>query len=159
MSSIRVWIGSEGVWSEEFIGIDKVHFIKDAVLRWCRIIMPSDEIEPEEIAAIVALNDLEFDGRSVNISEDSYRPEEVDQMTREILSDERIRLTVLENDNKLKISSTRILKLPLSIFEEMIKWEKVYGHFFSIYKAMYLAAKCPKPAPEGYCLLFKFKDE
>ena len=145
MSSIRVWIGPEGKWSEEFLGIDKVHLIKDAVLRWCRKIMPSDEIEPEEIAAIVALNDLEFDGRSVNISEDSYRPEEVDQMTREILSDERIRFTVLENDNKL--------------FKEMIKWEEDHGHYFSIYNAMYLAAKSPDPAPEGYCLLFKFKDE
>ena len=159
MSSIRVWIGPDGKWSEEFLGIDKVHLIKDAVLRWCRKIMPSDEIEPEEIAAIVALNDLEFDGRSVNISEDSYRPEEVDQMTREILSDERIRFTVLENDNKLIISSTRILQLPLSIFKEMIKWEEDHGHYFSIYNAMYLAAKSPDPAPEGYCLLFKFKDE
>lgn len=159
MSNIRIWIGPEGKWSKEFPGIDKVHLIKDAVLRWCKKIMPSDEIEPEEKAAIVALNDLEFDGRSVNISEDSYRPEEVDQMTREILSDERIRFTVLENDNKLIISSTRILQLPLSIFKEMIKWEEDHGHYFSIYNAMYLAAKSPDPAPEGYCLLFKFKDE
>lgn len=159
MSSIRVWIGSEGKWSEEFLGVDKVHLIKDAVLRWCRIIMLSDEIGPEEIAAIVALNDLEFDSYPVDIFDECYHPMEVDPITREILSDERINFKIFEKDNKLNISSTRTLQLPLSIFKEMVKWEKEHGHYFSIYNAMYLAANCPDPAPEGYSLLFKFSDE
>ncbi len=158
MSSIRVLIGPEGKWSKEFLGVDKVHFIKDAVLRWCRKIMPSDEIDSEEIAAIVALNDLELNGFAVRVK-GFYHPMEVDQMTREILSNERISFKVFENDNNLKIISTRILQLPLSIFGEMVKWEKDHGHYFSIYNAMYLAAKCPDPAPEGYCLLLKFDDE
>lgn len=159
MSSIRVWIGPEGKWSEEFLGIDKVHLIKDAVLRWFRTIIPTEEIEPEEIAALVALNDLEFDSYPVDIFDECYHPMEVDQITSEILSDERINFKIFEKDNKLNISSTRTLQLPLSIFEEMVKWEKEHGHYFSIYKAMYLAANCPDPAPEGYSLLFKFSDE
>ena len=159
MSSIRVWIGSAGVWSEEFIGIDKVHFIKDAVLRWCRKIMPTDEIESEEVAAIAALNNLEFDGFAADPSEECYRPMEVDHMTREILSEDWINFKIFEKENKINILTTRILQLPLSIFKEMVEWEKAHGYYFSIYNAIYLAAKCPIPAPEGYCLLFKFKDE
>ena len=70
-----------------------------------------------------------------------------------------VRWASLEKRNRISINSARILKLPLTIFEDMAKAEKNRGHLFPVYQALYKAAQAPDPAPGGYCLLFKFKDE
>ena len=102
---------------------------------------------------------IEIDAIDLQVSDDFYHPIEIDEMTNEILSEEYLDWGAFKESNPVKIADARILKLPLSIFEEMAKTEKARGHFYPVYKALYKAAKATEPAPDEYCLLFKFKNE
>ena len=63
MSSIRVWIGPDGKCSEEFLGIDKIHFIKQAILFGCRNCYYDEEDWCEIIKG------LEIDAFEIAVSE------------------------------------------------------------------------------------------
>lgn len=152
MSSIRIWIGPEGKWSEEFLGIDKVHFIKQAILFGCRkCYYDEDWCDDEDWCEL--LKGLEINAQEIEASNRVYRKGDDDTRT------ESVSWPLFEKDNNISIASTKILKLPLSIFEEMANEEKERGQLFTIYTTMDEAAKSPKPVPEGYSLLFKFADE
>ena len=143
MSRIRVWVEPEGNWSKEFSGLDKIHLIKDAILHGCRRCYFEEENECEILVG------LEIDAYPLEVSNEEYTD----------LPDEVIRWGAIEKLNGVCIESARIFKLPLDLFEEMAKAEKVGGHLYPIYQAIFNASKVTEPIPDGYCLLFKFEDE
>lgn len=148
MSIVKVWIEPEGNWSKPFLGLDKVHIIKEAVLYECR----KHYYEEEDWQAV--LTGFEIDAREIEVSSSEYSRPDI-----EVLPEEMIRWSLFEKGNGVSIESARILKLPLSTFDEMAKREKAEGHLYPVYKALYKAARVTEPVPDGYCLLFKFEDE
>ena len=156
MSRIKVWVEPEGNWSKEFSGLDKNHIIKDAIRYGCRKV-PS--IEGYEKGYCYDLYGIEIDGTDLQVSNDYYHPLEVDEMTREIVSEEYLDWGAFKESNPVNIASARILKLQLDVFDDMAKAEKARGHFYPIYKAIFDAARVTEPIPEGYCLLLKFRSE
>lgn len=148
MSNIKVWIGTEGRWSKNYSGLDKVHIIKEAIVFMCH------EFNDDDID--VVLKDIEIDAREIEVSFREYHPESI---VEGVVQDEFVWWGELEKLNHIQIASARILKLPLSLFEKMAALEKTKGHIFAAYKDLFKAAKVPDPIPEGYCLLFGFEEE
>ena len=143
MSIIKVWVEPEGNWSNAFLGVDKTHIIKDAILYGCRRCIFEEENKCEILVG------LEIDACPLEVSDTEYLD----------LPDELVRWEAIEKLNHISIESARILKLPLEIFEEMKEAEKAEGYCYSVYKAIIEAAKVIEPVPKGYCLLLKFEKE
>ena len=141
MSNIKVWIGTDGRWSESFAGLDKVHIIKSALLSRCRSCGDEDALD-------AAFEGFEIDAHKIEISSLEYS-----------WSEYVISWNQIEKSNHILIASARTLKLPLPAFEEMAAAEKSKGYIFAAYKEMFKAAKVPEPTPEGYCIMLKFEDE
>lgn len=147
MSKLKVWVEPQGNWSKEFVGLDKIHLIKDAILRECRIVSPEEGYcEP--------LNGLEIDAIELQVSDDYYHP--IDEGTKEIVSEEVILWGAFEKSNRVKIASARILKLPLALLSEMAN---AGGYLSSLYKDIIKAARVFEPTTPDYCLLLKFENE
>lgn len=148
MSKIKVWVEPEGNWSKPFIGLDKIHIIKEALVFECR----KHYCEEENWSEV--LTGLEIDAVEIEVSEREYKKYDI-----EALPEEMIGWGLIEKSNGISIESARILKLPLSTFDEMGKHEKAEGHMYPVYKAIFKAARVTEPVPDRYCLLFKFEDE
>ena len=102
MSIVKVWVEPEGNWSKEFSGLDKIHIIKDAILHQCRKV-PS--IEGYENGYCYDLYGIEIDGTDLQVSNDYYHPLEVDEMTREIVSEEYLDWGAFKESNPVNIAS------------------------------------------------------
>ena len=148
MSIVKVWVEPEGNWSKPFMGLDKVHIIKDALTFECHKLCIEED---EDWQAL--LTGFEIDAREIEVSESEYKKYDI-----EFLPEEMIRWGLIEKRNGINIVSARILKLPLTTFAGMVEHEKTEGHLYSVYESILRAARVTEPVPD-YCLLFKFEDE
>ena len=144
MSKIRVWT-SDGQWSAEIPGLDKVYLIKTAIRRQCDLSSYDDAVE--------SLDGFEINHYPVSnflINEDYYYYEDgiVDHQKEEWL---------LASINKeLPLSQVEFFIMPLAVLKGM---QKGTPSLSAKYDQIISAVKAPVPTPKGYCISLRFEDE
>lgn len=136
MSKIRVWT-TEGGWSKEFKGLDKIHLMKCAIEDACHICDKQGEYLEDP------LKGFEFNAKAIDA--DGLYTE--GDFAREHPVWRRF---------QLDFSSVDTFKVPLFFIENH---DYKSGFLLPFYEDLIEAAKVPSPAPADYCLLFKFEDE
>ena len=142
MSKISVW-SSEGKWSEDVIGLDKVHLMRRAILIAWGLKEEDEESD---------LNGYEIDHHFVFVpsfydDEEHYRPDP---------DEESIRWRRFAGSNPhLKFSAVRFFTMPLIDLDRLMKNDPVYAPIYSKIKD---AAKIPSSLKVNSILL-RFDDE
>lgn len=139
MSKIKVWT-SQGKWSEEIVGMDKIHLMKEAILLACNCVDENEDpienpLQDFEIDAVVLDDDFANDADSSGVffwsSFGSANP-------------------------KIKLSEVKTIKLPLGILKAISKEMK---YLTPIYDEIIRKAILPSPIPIDYCVILKFEEE
>ena len=142
MSVIKVWNG-DGRWSEEIHGLDKVYFIKAAILS---AYAPEDRWMSSGYED--CLSDFELNGQTISPDELDgafYREEEWDLFW-----------DFFQRKIKMNISDIKTFIVPFWVLESLRKVDKsLYGK----YEQIITAAKAPVAPPVGYCLFLRFEDK
>ena len=133
MSRIRVWT-SEGKWSEEIVGLDKVDFIKTVILR---------EYCPDDNEDYVLL-EIDFTSITTGIFDAYSYEHDIDSFLRKFENELR--------EERMALSEVKTLKVRLSTLKRMTS----HPYLSAAYNAIIAAACVPATVPAGYCLLLKF---
>ena len=140
MSVIKVWNG-DGRWSEAISGLDKVYFIKAAILS---AYAPEDRWMSSGYED--CLSDFELTGQTISPDELDgafYREEEWDLFW-----------DFFQRKIKMNISDIKTFIVPFWVLESLRKVDKsLYGK----YEQITTAAKAPVAPPVGYCLFLRFE--
>ena len=142
MSVIKVWNG-DGRWSEAISGLDKVYFIKAAIL---------SAYAPEDMWMSPGYEDclsgFELNGQTISPDELDgafYREEEWDLFW-----------DFFQRNIIMKFSDIKTFIVPFWVLESLRKVDKsLYGK----YEQITTAAKAPVAPPVGYCLFLRFEDK
>lgn len=142
MSVIKVWNG-DGRWSEAISGLDKVYFIKAAIL---------SAYAPEDMWMSSGYEDclsgFELNGQTISPDEldsDFYKAEEWDLFW-----------PVFQGKIRMNFSDINTFIVPFWVLESLRKVDKsLYGK----YEQIITAAKAPVAPPVGYCLFLRFEDK
>lgn len=149
MSRIKVWT-SDGAWSKEVEGLDKIHFMKKSI----RSCAPCFDYQGEPVPH--PLEGFEIDSEEIN---DEFRMN-VDNIpdpeTGEVIELDNFWGYFRRANGGAIISSARTFKLPLPAFMSVKKDDPLCA---ALYDELLDAAKVPAGAAKDYCLLFKFEDE
>lgn len=149
MSKIKVWT-SEGKWSKEVEGLDKIHLMKETI-HWCA---PCVDMQGEPVSH--PLEGFEIDGKEINDDFDMDLDPIIDPETGEAIEiDPFWRHFCAANGGDIR-SKAKTFKLPLNTLRSMIKFEPLCA---PLYNELITVAKVPATAAKDYCLLFKFEDE
>jgi len=144
MSKIRVW-SSDGQWSDEISGLDKVYLMKVAIRRQCILENYEDAVESLkgfEINHYPVSNFLDTD-------HDYYYEDGVVDREKE----ERF---LSHLNNELPLSQVESFIMPLAVLKGMQKGDSSLS---AKYDQIISAVKVPTPIPNGYCILMRFEDE
>lgn len=142
MSVIKVWNG-DGRWSEAISGLDKVYFIKAAILS---AYAPEDRWMSSGYED--CLSGFELNGQTISPDElngDCYRQEEWNSFW-----------SFFEGKIEMKFSDIYSFIIPLVVLESLRKEDKSLSRK---YEQIITAAKAPVAPPVGYCLFLRFEDE
>ena len=142
MSVIKVWNG-DGRWSEEIHGLDKVYFIKAAILS---AYAPEDRWMSSGYED--CLSGFELNGQTISPDELDgafYRQEEWDLFW-----------SFFEGKISMHFSDIYSFIIPLVVLESLRKEDKSLSRK---YEQIITAAKVPVAPPVGYCLCIRFEDE
>jgi len=144
MSKIRVWT-SDGRWSDEISGLDKVFLIKDAIRRQLYLISYED--------AVAALEGFEINHYRVSDFLDSdgdYYNEDG------IVIDENEESILSSLNRELPLSQAQSFIMPLAVLKQMQSKDPSLS---AKYNQIISAVKVPTPTPNHYCILMRFEDE
>ena len=142
MSVIKVWNG-DGRWSEAISGLDKVYFIKAAILS---AYAPEDRWMSSGYED--CLSGFELNGQTISpdkLDGDSYEKEEWNSFW-----------SFFEGKIEMKFSDIYSFIIPLVVLESLRKEDKSLSRK---YEQIITAAKAPVAPPVGYCLFLRFEDE
>lgn len=143
MSKIKVYT-SKGNWSEDVVGLDKLHIIKDAIRSMC--ICCDDE----------PLKGFEIDNSELDDDFDRNAIEQFLDDDGKIIEIDRFWSRFHGANKHVKIREAKTFKLPLNTLKLI---SKKYRYLTSIYDEIISLALVPVPTPKDYCLLLKFEDE
>lgn len=150
MSKIKVYT-SKGNWSEDVVGLDKVHLIKDAIRTMC---LCYDNRTSELINE--PLKDFEIDRSELDDDFDRNAIEQFLDDNGKIIEVDRFWAHFNDVNQHVKIREAKTFKLPLNTLKSI---SKDYRYLTSIYDEIISRALVPAPTPKDYCLLLKFEDE
>ena len=144
MSRIRVWT-SDGRWSDEISGLDKVFLIKKAI-RLSLFLTCYEE-------AVDSLDGYEINGCPVSDKLDDndslyFKDNIVDHELEEIVLDRLCR--------SLQLDQAETFVFPFDVLKRMKKDDLSLS---AKYDQIISAAKVPAPTPKHYCLFLRFMDE
>ena len=142
MSVIKVW-NCDGRWSEAISGLDKVYFIKAAILS---AYAPEDRWMSSGYED--CLSGFELNGQTISPDEldgDSYEKEEWDYFW-----------SFFQRNIKMKFSDIKTFIVPFWVLESLRKEDKSLS---GKYEQIITAAKAPVAPPVGYCLFLTFEAE
>ena len=144
MSKIRVWT-SDGRWSDEISGLDKVYLIKEAIRRRCDLISYEDAVE--------SLKGFEINHYPVS----SFLIDDDDRYYEDgVVDHEKEEWVLISLNQELPLSQAESFILPLVVLKELqIKDPTLSAKYAQIISAV----KVPTPTPNGYCILMRFEDE
>lgn len=138
MSKIKVWT-SDGEWSKEVEGLDKIHLIKRAILigtkRFKKYPFEGYEIDSLELYDEIGII---YSGED---DEDYFK--EVDEL-------------IARGIHRSNFKEAKTFKLPLDKLLEIKGSDRLCT---PLYDELLTAAKVPSTASKDYCLLLKFEDE
>lgn len=142
MSVIKVWNG-DGRWSEAISGLDKVYFIKAAILS---AYAPEDRWMSSGYED--CLSGFELNGQTIS-------PDELDGA---FYTQEKWDLfwSFFEGEIKMNFSDIYSFIIPLVVLESLRKEDKSLS---GKYEQIITAAKAPVAPPVGYCLFLRFEDK
>lgn len=149
MSKIKVWT-SEGKWSKEVEGLDKIHLMKAAIHLYAPCVDEYGEPVPHPLEGF-GIDCKEIDDE-FEMNSESFVDAETDKV---IETDSFWRHFCAANGGDI-ISKAKTFKLPLNALRSMIKFEPLCA---PLYDELITVAKVPATASKDYCLLFKFEDE
>ena len=153
MSKIRVWT-SDGRWSDEISGLDKVFFIKEAIRRQLYLISYEDAVEALdgfEINHYLVSDCLDEDGDYYN--EDG------------IVNYEKEDSVLFSLNKRVPLSQAESFIMPLAVLKGMRdkgvrdKEGRVDHSLSAKYDQIISAVKVPTPTPKGYCIIMRFEDD
>lgn len=143
MSSIQVWT-SDGRWSEPVQGLDKLHFMRAAIIRECSSTFEFfngkwDAFQPADTDEDISLKGITIDGVNVNASE--------------VIKEQwNIRLNTLSK----ALSKAKIFQMRLSTLLKLADEDVCLS---TLYKKLVGCANVPSDASDDYGLLFRFSAE
>jgi len=143
MSKIRVWT-SDGRWSDEILGLDKVYLIKEAIRRRLFLINYEDaeeDLDGFEINHCPVSDFLDEDGDYYN-EDDIVRPENKEKFLYSL-------------NKRLPLSQAQSFIMPLDVLKGMRDDHSLSAKYDQIISLV----KVPTPTPKGYCILMQFMDE
>lgn len=144
MSKIRVWT-SDGRWSDELSGLDKVFLIKKAIRLRLFLTCYEDAVE--------ALEGFEMNHYLVSSFLDMFG----DYYNADgIVNHENEELILSSINRELPFSQVQSFIMPLAVLIQMKKKDLSLS---AKYDQIISAAKVPTTPPKGYCLLMSFEDE
>lgn len=141
MSKIKVWT-SQGKWSEEIVGMDKIHLMKEAILLACNCVDENEE--PIEHP----LQDFEID----SIALDDDFDKELDSNADRVFFWSRFSSA----NPGIKLAEAKSVKLPLGILKII---SKEVSYLTPVYDEIIRKAILPSPTPGNYCVILKFEEE
>ena len=149
MSNIKVWT-SDGNWSEEVKGCDKVHLMKEAVMFECRL------ARNEELPDITDYVIEHKDGTKTH-GTDHRSGIQIDDQAISVTTflDEKQNINFKYLD-KQEYPNASFFKMRLSTLKGMAEEDDIMS---ALYNKLIECAKVPAKAPKSYCLLFMFADE
>lgn len=142
MSRIKVWT-SDGAWSKEVEGLDKIHFMKKSIRLYATCLDYWDEPVPHPL-------------KGFEINSEEINDEFLDSETGEVIELDSFWRHFRRANGGDIISSARTFKLPLPAFMSVKKDDPLCA---ALYDELLNAAIVPSEATKDYCLLFKFADE
>ena len=143
MSKIRVW--TDGRWSDEISGLDKVYLIKTAIQSQLYLISYEDAVE--------ALEGFEINHYRVT----DFLDKDGDYYNEDGIVNQKKEESFLNYLNKkIPLSQVQSFITPLAVLKVMKTKEPSLA---AIYEKIISATKAPIPTPKGYCLNIKFEDE
>lgn len=149
MSKIKVWT-SDGEWSKEVEGLDKIHFMKETIHLYAPCVDENDE------PVLHPLMGFEIDSKELNDDFEMQPEKFMDEDTGEMFTvDPFWRRFCVANGGDI-VSKAKTFKLPLPALKSMKKHDPLCA---ALYDELLTAAKVPATASKDYCLLFKFEDE
>jgi len=142
MSVIRVWT-TDGRWSGEIKGLDKVYLIKEAILQ-----QYAPEEQWESTGYDECLNGFELDGQPIS-------PEDFDGNW--YVNENWVYFwTAFQGKVKISLPNVKTFTLPIVVLHSLQRKDPSlsdkYGQILS-------AAKTPAALPRGFCLLLRFENE
>ena len=145
MSRIRVWT-SEGKWSDEIRGLDKVYLMKTAILKQCCL---TNEVDASE-----SLEGFEIDYRWV--ADALWQLDDSDYYIDNIVDHEKDERFIRLVNKQTPFKDAKFFIIPLAVLKEMQKDDPSLA---AKYEQIINASKAPSPAPKGYCLMLRFENE
>lgn len=142
MSKIKVW--ADGRWSDEILGLDKVHLIKKAILSQYA---PMDELEYSD-----DYDDL-MDGFEINgipISADDFDADHYKNVEWSWFWGS------FQGSLKIELKDVQTFTMPIAVLRKMSRDDSSLS---AKYDEIISASKAPASTPRGYCLNLKFEDE
>lgn len=143
MSKIKVWT-SDGEWSKEVEGLDKMHLMKKTICFGSRNFR-NYPLEGFEIDAIALCDDL-----SIYFDENNLK-EYIKEVNSSISGG-----YFFAKFSKANLKEAKTFKLPLPALRSVEKEDPLCT---PLYDELITAAKIPATASKDYCLLFKFEEE
>lgn len=142
MSKINVWT-SDGEWSKEVEGLDKIHLMKKTIF----VVAEPFDVFDEPFS---------FPWKNFEINSEAFCY--VPEMGEEKAGLEPYYFWCYFNkaNGKDMIPKAKTFKLPIAALKKVIKNDLLCAPLFD---ELIAAAKVPVTASEDYCLLFKFEDE
>ena len=142
MSKIRVWT-TDGQWSDEIQGLDKVYLIKKSILL---------NYAPEEYwdssGYDTCLAGFELDGQPLSPDDfngSHYKEKEWEWFWR-----------TFQGGTRIDFSKVRFFTLPIVVLKSLQKKDTSLSEK---YNQIISSAKTPAAIPNGYCLILRFEDE
>lgn len=143
MSKIRVWT-TDGQWSDEIKGLDKVYLIKKSIL---------SQYAPEESWEYssdydICLSGFELDGHSLSPDDfdgSHYKEKEWEWFW-----------GAFQGRTSIQFSQVRFFTLPIVALKSLQKKDTSLS---DKYNQIISSAKIPSATPRGFCIFLRFEDE
>ena len=150
MSKIKVWT-SDGEWSKEVEGLDKMHLMKETIHLYASC---AEDKYGNPIPH--PLEGFEIDSKEINDDFEMGTGSFVDPKPGETLEVDSFWIHFRVANGCDILSKAKTFKLPLPALRSLEKEDPLCA---PLYDELITAAKVPTTASKDYCLLFKFEDE
>lgn len=151
MSVIKVW--AKGRWSKRIHGLDKVYFIKKALL---------SQYAPEECFEYCGdyenlMNGFEINGIPISVSDFSAGDYKSDFWGEDYKClDWSLFWGSFTRSLNVQLENVEIFTLPIVVLRQMSSEDP---YLSAKYDEIISASKAPEPTPRGYSILLKFENE
>ena len=142
MSVIKVW--TDGRWSNEIKGLDKVHLVKEAILAQYS---PKERFDdPEDYEGL--MDGFEINGIPISaevFNEDSYNHEDWGWFWGSF-----------QGRIEVELKNVETFTMPIAVLRKLSRDDSSLS---AKYDEIISASKAPASTPRGYCLMLRFEDE